>query len=67
MTVSEMKEFLTYVWYLFLSCLLIYCILGITYNFFKQIREEHENKKMVNEFIESILNSDENNTKDDKK
>lgn len=67
MTLNEMRDFLTYVWYLFLACLLIYFILGITYNFFKQIREERENKKMVNEFIESILNSDENNTKDDKK
>lgn len=55
MTVYQMKEFLTYVWYFFLICLLIYLIIGIGYSLIKQIKRENDNKKLVNELIEEIL------------
>lgn len=55
MTLNEMKYLLTYVWYLFLTCLLIYLIIGIAYALIKQakrdIKTEQEVKKLMEEFI----------------
>lgn len=55
MTLNEMKDLLTYVWYLFLICVLMVLIVGIIYNTYKQIKNEQETKKMVDELLEEIL------------
>lgn len=55
MTLSEMKDLLTYVWYLFLICLIIYLIVGIAYALIKQVKRdiktEQEVKKLMEDFI----------------
>ena len=58
MTVNEMKEFLTFIWYLFLACLLIYLIFGIAYSMIKQVKREKDNKKFVEELIQQLLKDD---------
>lgn len=55
MTLSEMKDLLTYVWYLFLICLLIYMIIGIGYNFIKQARKEQNTQDMIDKITKEIV------------
>lgn len=55
MTLNEMKDFLTYVWYLFLACLLIYMIIAIGYSLIKQVKKERNSQELIDKFIEETL------------
>lgn len=67
MTLNDMRDLLTYVWYFFLICLMLYMIISIGYNLIKQIQREKDTDMLIDTLIKNVLQQeqDENDDKNE--